>query len=85
MTVFWEVFGYIGTALVLMSMMMTSITKLRCINIAGSIISMIYALVACAYPVALLNGGLIIINVVQLIKKNACNVTIQSETSEERK
>ena len=60
-------FGYMGTALVLISMMMTSVTKLRCINIAGSLISMIYAIIVVAYPVVFLNAGLIIINALQLI------------------
>ena len=64
---FLEIFGYMGTALVLISMMMTSVTKLRCINIAGSLISMIYAIIVGAYPVVFLNAGLIIINALQLI------------------
>ena len=64
---FLEIFGYMGTALILISMMMTSVTKLRCINIAGSLISMIYAIIVGAYPVVFLNAGLIIINALQLI------------------
>ena len=68
MNVFLEIFGYVGTALVLLSMMMTSVVKLRLLNTVGSIISMIYAFLSGAWPVVFLNLGLIIINVWQLIK-----------------
>lgn len=67
MTVFWEIFGYIGTALVILSMTMTSITRLRLFNLAGSIVSVIYALVITAYPVVLLNAMLAAINLYHLI------------------
>lgn len=63
-----ELFGYVGTALVLLSMMMTSVVKLRIINICGSIISMIYAIICNTYPVVFLNGGLIIINAIQVVR-----------------
>ena len=63
-----EVFGYIGTALVLLSMMMTSLSKLRIVNIAGSVVSMTYAAISNTWPVAFLNFGLIIINVIQLVR-----------------
>jgi hypothetical protein len=68
MNIYLEIFGYIGTALVLLSMMMTSVAKLRWINMAGSLISMIYAAICGAMPVVLLNLGLIVINIVQLIR-----------------
>ncbi len=68
MSIFWEIFGYIGTALILISMMMTSVVKLRIINMCGSLISMIYAIVCNTWPVVLLNLGLLIINGVQLAR-----------------
>lgn len=68
MNIYLEIFGYIGTALVLMSMMMNSLTKLRLFNIAGSVISMIYAVFCSAWPVVFLNFGMIVINVIQLIR-----------------
>lgn len=68
MNIFLEVFGYIGTALVLLSMMMTSVVKLRVVNMAGSLISMIYAAVCHTWPVVALNLGLIVINTVQLVR-----------------
>ena len=43
--IYLEIFGYIGTALVIISMMMTSVLKLRIINMCGGVISLIYHLV----------------------------------------
>ncbi len=68
MNIYLEIFGYIGTALVLLSMMMTSVVKLRLINMAGSLISMIYAIIYGTWPVVLLNFGLILINGTQLLR-----------------
>ncbi len=68
MNVYLELFGYLGTALVLLSMMMNSLVKLRLFNIGGSVISMIYAIFCNTWPVVFLNLGMILINVVQLIR-----------------
>lgn len=68
MDFYLELFGYLGTALVLMSMMMTSLTKLRIVNMAGSVVSMIYAMLVNTWPVVLLNAGMIIINALQLLR-----------------
>lgn len=65
---FLEIFGYIGTALVIISMMMSSVTKLRIINICGSIISGTYSYLSNAWPIVIMNICLIIINVYHLIK-----------------
>lgn len=66
---FLELFGYLGTALVLFSMMMTSLTWLRIFNILGSVISVIYAALVGALPVVLLNLGMILINLLQLLRE----------------
>ncbi len=66
--IFMEIFGYIGTAVVIISMLMTSVTKLRVINICGGVISLIYAVYCNTWPVVLLNGTLVSINIVQLIR-----------------
>ena len=68
MNIYLEIFGYVGTALVLMSMMMTSLTKLRIVNMAGSVISATYAALSNTWPVVLLNVGMILINAVQLLR-----------------
>ncbi len=68
MNIFLELFGYLGTALVLLSMMMNSMTKLRCVNILGSVVSMIYAILVNTWPVVFLNLGMILINTAQLLR-----------------
>ena len=68
MNVYLEIFGYTGTALIVISMLMTSVTKLRVVNICGSVISMIYAAHCHTWPIVLLNLTLIVINVCQLIR-----------------
>ena len=75
MNIYLELFGYLGTSLVLLSMMMTSLTRLRVVNIAGSVITTIYSVLMSAFPVVFLNVGLIIINVVQLIREAKMNRT----------
>lgn len=64
----WEIIGYAGSALVVISMLMSSILKLRIINTAGSIISCVYAIVVGAMPLALMNACLIIINLYNLYR-----------------
>ena len=67
MNIYLEIFGYIGTALVIISMMMKSINKLRIFNISGALISMIYSIFVSAWPIVVMNGCLICINTYQLI------------------
>lgn len=68
MNIWLEVFGWIGTAIVLSSMLMTNINKLRIVNITGSVVSAIYAALCNTWPVVFLNAGMSIINVAQLIR-----------------
>ncbi len=68
MNIYLEIFGYIGTAIVIVSMMMTSVVKLRLFNIGGGIISTIYAVHVAAWPVVVLNVCLITINSYQVIR-----------------
>ncbi len=63
-----EIFGYIGSALVIISMLMTSVVKLRIVNMCGALISTIYAIIVGAWPVVVLNAALIIIQIVQLCR-----------------
>ena len=63
-----ELFGYFGSFLVVFSMLMSSVVKLRIINTVGSVVSGIYALICGAYPLVLMNSCLIIINLYGLYK-----------------
>ena len=65
---FLELFGYLGTALVLISFLMHDIKWLRAVNMAGGTISLIYAICVNTMPVVVLNGSLILINGVQLAR-----------------
>lgn len=63
-----EIFGYFGTALVLLSFLMHDIKWLRAVNMAGGFISLIYAILVNTMPVVVLNASLITINGVQLMR-----------------
>ena len=63
-----EIIGYIGSALVIVSMLMTSVVKLRVINIIGSLIFAIYSQIIHSYPTVAMQYCLIVINIVNLCK-----------------
>ena len=66
--IFIEAFGYLGSALVLVSFLMVSVFKLRVVNSIGSIIFTIYAFIIHSYPTAIMNACLVMINIYYLIK-----------------
>ncbi len=63
-----ELVGYLGSGLVIISMLMTSVVRLRVINMIGSGIFTIYALLIHSYPTALMNLFLVGINLFYLIR-----------------
>ncbi len=63
-----ELIGYAGSALVMVSMLMTSVTRLRVINLTGNIIFSAYALMIRSYPTALMNMVLAVINIYHLFR-----------------
>lgn len=68
-TGFWiELYGYLGSTLVVVSMLMASVVRLRVINTIGSIVSGTYALIIGSFPLALMNFCLITINLYNLFK-----------------
>lgn len=67
MNIFLESVGYLGMVLVLMSMMMNNVEKLRWLNLAGSVLSMVYGVLTQTWPTAILNFGLAVIHIVKLI------------------
>lgn len=68
MNVYLEIFGYVGMALVLVSMMMTSLKWLRVLNMTGAVICATYGMLTNTWPTAMLNLGILIIQIVQLIR-----------------
>ena len=63
-----EAIGYVGSALVLVSFLMTSVVRLRIVNMCGSLISFVYALIVHAIPLAVMNAALVAINLYFLWK-----------------
>ena len=61
-----EAIGYTGSLLVVVSMLMTSVKRLRIVNTTGSVIFAVYALIIHSYPTALMNMCLVAINIYQL-------------------
>ena len=57
-----ELVGYTGSLLVIISMLMTSITKLRVVNSIGCVIFAAYALIIHSYPTAAMQVCLLAIN-----------------------
>ena len=60
--------GYLASLIVLISLLMSSIIKLRWINLLGSCIFALYGFLIGALPVAFMNIGIALINVYYLVK-----------------
>ena len=82
MNIYLEIFGYLGTALVIISMLMTDINKLRIINISGGVISLIYAICVNTMPVVVLNATLVTINTIQLVRSKINRRRFESQRRE---
>ena len=63
-----ELIGYVASALVLISLTMTSVVKLRIINAVGAALFTAYALGIRSYPTAIMNVGLVLIDLWFLYK-----------------
>ncbi len=63
-----EPFGYLGSFPVPVSVLMTSVVRLRVINLIGSAIFAAYAVLIRSFPTALLNGCPVGINLYHLLK-----------------
>ncbi len=59
----FTIIGYVGSALVALSLSMKNVLKLRWINLFGAATFSFYGLLVNAYPVFLLNGYIAIIDV----------------------
>jgi hypothetical protein len=66
--VIWEVIGWTGTGLVVLSMAQQRITRLRIINLAGSAILLVYNLILGVWPMVALNAALSVIQIYHLNK-----------------
>lgn len=62
----YELIGYVASVLVALSLMMRSILRLRIINLVGAACFVVYGLLIQAYPVALVNFVIVLINLYYL-------------------
>ena len=60
--------GYIASALLAYSLIVTNALKFRWLNSAGCLFFIIYGVMISAFPVILANGILFVINLYQLIR-----------------
>lgn len=63
-----EFIGYFGSALIALSLTMRSLVRLRLINLAGALVFTIYGLLIRAYPVVILDGLIVLIDLYYLIQ-----------------
>lgn len=63
---FLEMVGYTASVLVAISLMMRSLHKLRIINLSGSLLFTVYGFTIGAYPVAVLNAFIVLVNLFYL-------------------
>lgn len=63
-----DVLGYAGSALVVLSLSMTSVVKLRAISLVGSTTFLVYGLLIDAFPIVLTNAVIVLLNVVFLTR-----------------
>lgn len=65
---FIEYIGYAASICIVISLVMTSIVRLRVINSIGCLLFVIYGMSTGAYPVAISNAIIICINIYYLYK-----------------
>lgn len=63
--------GYSASALIVISLIMTSVVKLRVLNTAGCVLFVVYGFIIGAYPVAISNLMIVLINLYHLYKLKA--------------
>ncbi len=65
---FTELLGYAASLFVVVSLLMSDMKLLRYVNFVGCFLFVIYGLMISAYPVALMNGTAMMINVYYIVK-----------------
>lgn len=61
-TIAYELVGYVASALIVISLMMNSLVRLRLINLIGSIVFVTYGALISAWPIVIVNGFVIAID-----------------------
>lgn len=63
-----ELVGYLASIIIMASMLMSSIIRLRWINLTGALLFSVYGFMIGAPPVGFLNGFIVLINIYHLLK-----------------
>ena len=63
-----ELIGYLASALIVLSLLMASVLRLRVVNLVGSAVFTAYGVLIGSLPVVLTNGAIVCINVYYLIR-----------------
>ncbi len=64
----WEIVGWAGSVLVVVSLMVPSVRRFRVLNLAGSLIATVYNVVFGIWPYAAMNAVIAIIDIYWLLK-----------------
>ena len=64
----YEVIGIIATVLIIVSFLANGERKIRMLNIAGSVLFVLYGALTHTYSTTVLNGALIIVHIIKLRK-----------------
>jgi len=63
-----DLIGYVASFIILVSLLMSSVKKLRLINLIGAIIFGVYGFMIVSYPTAVMNLGIAVIDIYYLVK-----------------
>ncbi len=66
-----EWLGYVASLIVLISLLMSSVKRLRWINLGGSLLFAVYGFLIGALPVGVMNAGIVMINIYYLFQMYA--------------
>lgn len=64
----YEIIGYAASALIVVSLAMTSHVRLRVVNLAGSVLFLVYGVLIAAWPIVATNAVIIAINTFFLVR-----------------
>lgn len=64
----FEIIGYLASIIIAISLLMKSLIRLRIINSIGALFFVVYGIMINAYPVAILNGIIVIIDIYYLLQ-----------------
>lgn len=62
-----ELIGYLASALIVLSLLMASVLKLRIINLVGATVFTVYGLLIGSWPVILTNAAIVVIDIYYLV------------------